>query len=327
MRRREFIALVGGAAVASPLAARAQQTAIPVIGLLDSGSPGPFAHRIAAFRVGLTEAGFVEGKNVAIEFHWAEGQYDRLPTLAADFVRRQVAVIAATGAPNSAKAAQAATDKIPIVFATGGEPVELGLVSSLSRPTGNVTGLTFFIGMLGPKRLGMLRELVPTAKAVGVLVNPGNPASVANLHDIVAAGPSLGLGVLVLNASTEADVDAAFEKLVQQKAGGLMVNADTFLSSRRNQIVALAVRHRIPVMYPQREYLLAGGLLSYGTDLSDGYRQVGVYCGRILKGAKPADLPVLLPTKFELLINLKAAMALGITVPPTLLAIANEIME
>jgi putative tryptophan/tyrosine transport system substrate-binding protein len=327
MRRREFILLAGSAAVGSMSAARAQKSTMPIIGLLDSGSPSQFADRIAAFRVGLGEAGFVEGRNVAIEFQWAEGHYDRLPALAADLVRRQVAVIAATGAPNSAKAAQAATDKIPIVFATGGEPVELGLVSSLSRPTGNITGLTFFIGMLGPKRLGMLRELVPTATAVGVLVKPDNPASVANLNDIVAAGPSIGLGVLVLNASTEADIDAAFEKLVQQKGGGLMVNTDSFLSSRRNQIVSLAARHRIPVVYPQREYFSAGGLLSYGTDLSDGYRQVGIYCGRILAGAKPADLPVLLPTKFELLINLKAAKALGLMVPPSLLATANEISE
>jgi putative ABC transport system substrate-binding protein len=327
MQRRDFITLLGAAAVTWPLTARAQQPAMPVIGFLDTGNSAAFPDRLAAFRKGLKEAGFVERNNVMIEFRWAEGHYEQLPSLAADLVRRKVAVITATGAPNSAKAAQAATDTIPIVFANGGDPVELGLVTSLSRPTGNVTGLTAFIGLLGPKRLSLFRELVPEATTVGVLVNPINPASIGNLNDIVSAGPSIGLKVVVLNASTENEIDAAFETIPQQRLDGILVNTDSFLSSHRAQIVALAARHGLPTMYPQREYVETGGLVSYGSDLLDMYRQVGVYCGRILNGTKPTDLPVLQPTKFELLINLKAAKALGVTVPPQMLARADEVIE
>jgi ABC-type uncharacterized transport system substrate-binding protein len=326
MKRREFIASLAGAA-AWPLAARAQQPAMPVVGFLDSGSPRAFVERVAAFRRGLSETGYVEGQNVAIEYGWADGQYDRLPGLAADFVRRQVAVIAATGSPNSAQAAIAATVTTPIVFANGGDPVNLGLVRSLNRPGGNATGVSFFLSELGPKRLELLRELVPTAAVIALLFNPTNPVTESDAKGIQAAAGTIGQQIRILNASSERDLDAVFATLVQQRVDALLVNNDAFFSSRHNQIVALAAHHAVPAIYYLRDFAAAGGLISYGANVLDGYRQVGIYVGRILKGEKPVDLPVMQPTKFELVINAKTAKALGLGIPETLRAIADEIIE
>jgi ABC-type uncharacterized transport system substrate-binding protein len=327
MRRREFVTLLGGAAVTWPLAVRAQQPAMPVIGFLSGASPGPFAHLVAAFRQGLQEAGYTEGQNVTIEYRWAEGQYDRLPSLAADLVHLPVAVIAATGGSVAARAAKAATATIPIVFSSGADPVKVGLVASLSRPGGNVTGVHVFIGALDPKKLGLLRELAPQATLVGALLNPNVEDFQVRLADLQEAARTVGQQIHILSASTEGELDTAFAALSQIGAGALVVSADAFFNSRRDQIVALAARYAIPAIYETREYAVAGGLMSYGTSLTESYHQVGVYTGRILKGAKPADLPVFQLTKFQFVLNLKTAKALGVKISDNLLSLADEVIE
>jgi putative tryptophan/tyrosine transport system substrate-binding protein len=326
MRRREFLTLVGGAAVACPLAARAQQPAMPVIGFLHAASPEAYAPMMTAFRQGLKEAGYVEGRNLAIEYRWAEGHYDRLPELAADLVRRRVAEIVTGGTP-AALAAKAASSTIPIVINVGVDPVQLGLVASLNRPGGNVTGLAVLSVELGAKKLEVLHELLRTSAAVALLVNPNTPSTEPETKGVRDAARSLGLQLHVLDASTEGEIDAAFEKLIELRAGGLVVSVDAFLNSQRAQIVALAARHAVPAIYGVREFAAAGGLMSYGTDLTDGYRQVGIYAGKILKGAKPADLPVQRVVRVEFVINLKTAKTLGLTFPITLLGRADEVIE
>jgi putative ABC transport system substrate-binding protein len=325
MRRREFITLIGGAA-AWPLAARAQQPAMPVIGFLRNTTPEDSVHILAALRQGLKEAGYVEGQNVAVDYRFAENRYERLSDLAADLVRRQVAVIIAGGNASSL-AAKAATTTIPVVFATGDDPVKIGLVASLNRPGGNVTGVSFFTTELGAKRVGLLRELIPTATTIAYLMNPNNPYGELEMQEARTAAHALGLQILVLRASAERDLDTAFATLVQQRAATLLVGADAFFLSRGDRLIALAARHAVPTMYFVRELAAAGGLMSYGTSQPDAYRAAGLYAGRILKGAKPADLPVILPTKYELAINLKTAKELGITVPYPLLARADEVIE
>jgi putative ABC transport system substrate-binding protein len=327
MRRRDFIVLVGGSLAPWPLLARAQQPAIPLVGFLHSSRPGAFSQQVEALRQALKGGGFIEGQNVAIEFRWAEDQYDRLPALAAELVRRRVAVIFAAGGNVSAVAAKAATSTIPIVFPAVTDPVKGGLVASLNRPGGNITGMAAFTAELDAKRIELLRELVPQAERIGALLNPNRPNPEVQLKDVQAAAQSAGRQLIVLNARTDSDIDAAFEMLIQQRGQALLVTADPFLTSRQGQIVALAARHAIPTIYPWRDFIPAGGLVSYSTSLAGAYRQAGSYVVRILKGEKPADLPVLQPTKFELAINLKTANALGLVVPPSLLARADEVIE
>jgi len=327
MKRREFITLLGGAAVAWPLAARAQQPAMPLVGFLNTASPEPFADFIAAFRKGLREAGYTEGQNVTIEYRWAEGQYERLPALAAELVRRRPAVLVATGGDPSILAAKAATTTIPTVFATGSDPVALGYVASLSRPGGNLTGVTQLTSLLGAKRIGLLLELVPIAQTIAVLFNPNYPVAPLHLKDAQEAAGRIGIRLIALNASTDSDFEPAFVSLVEQRGDALMVSADPFFNSRRNQLVALAARHRIPTIYEFREFAIAGGLMSYGTSLANAYQQVGNYTARILQGAKSADLPVVQSARFEFVINLKTSKELGLEVPPTLLARADEVIE
>jgi ABC-type uncharacterized transport system substrate-binding protein len=326
LQRRVFITLLGGAA-AWPLGARAQQPAMPVVGFLGTAAPGPFAHLVAGFRRGLQETGFVEGRNAAIEYRWADGQYDRVATLAADLVRRQVAVIVTVGGEASAAAAKAATATIPIVFNTGSDPVKLGLVTSLARPGGNATGVNIFTTELVEKRVGLLRDLVPAATTVAVLSNPNFAAAVANVRESEAAARAMGKQVVIFNASSDAEIETAFVNIVQALPGALLVGADPFFNSRRGLIVALAARHAIPAIYEWREFAEAGGLISYGTSLVGAYHQQGIYAGRILKGEKPADLPVVQLSKFELVINLNTARALGLAIPPGVLAIADEVIE
>jgi putative tryptophan/tyrosine transport system substrate-binding protein len=324
MRRRDFIMLIGGTAVARSLPALAQQPVIPVIGFLNSGSPPQFARNVEAFRRGLSETGYAEGKNVAIEYRWAEGQYDRLPALVADLIRRQVAVIFA-GGPPAALAAKATTATVPIIFTVGDDPVKSGLVASFNYPGSNVTGISELIGLLGAKQLGLLRELVPDVTIVGTLVNPNNRTS--SLTDAQAAAGSLGLKIHILNANTESSIDQGFASAIEQRVGALIVGADPFFFSRREQIVTLAARERVPTIYYAREFVTAGGLLSYGASLTDGYHQAGIYTGRVLRGEKPADMPVMPLSKFELVINLKTAKILGLALPPGVLAIADEVIE
>jgi putative ABC transport system substrate-binding protein len=326
VKRRDFITLLGGAA-AWPLAARAQQPAIPVVGFLHAGSPEPNVNFVVAFRTGLGKTGYVEGQNLAIEFRWAAGQDARLPEMAADLVRRQVAAIVTPASTPAALAAKAATTTIPIVFTTGGDPISLGLVASLNRPGGNATGVAFMTVELTAKRLSLLHELVPGAARVIALVDPNYALAEAIIKDLQEARATLGLQVEILYAGTAREIDAAFATMVQKRADALLMTASPFFTNRRVQIVTLATRHALPVLYDIREFAEAGGLMSYGPSFRDIYQQAGIYTGRILKGERPADLPVMQPTKFELVINLTTARALGITVPNMLLARADEVIE
>jgi len=326
MRRRDFICLLGGAAFAWPPAARAQQPAMPVIGFLSAVSPGPFAQRIAAFHQGLNEAGYVEGRNVAIENRWAEERYDRLPALAADLVSRRVVVIVAyTDA--AALAAKAATTTIPIVFVNGGDPVRAGIVPSLNRPGGNVTGASFFGVDLAPKQLALLHEVVPNAAVIAFLVDQNIPDAVTRVPAVQEAARILGLQLVVLKVRTASDIDTAFATLVRERAGALVVGTGALLTNRRKQIIALAARHALPAIYPFREFTADGGLISYGNNVPDSFRQAGVYAGRILKGDKPANLPVILSTKFEFVLNLKTAKAMGIEIPSAVSVRIDEVIE
>ena len=327
MHRRRFIPLLASAITLSCIAVRAQQKAVPVIGFLCSASPGPFAPFVAAFHQGLSDTGYVQGQNLTIEYRWAEGHYNRLPTLATDLVDRKVDVIAATGGPLPALAAKNATSTIPIVFSSGVDPVERGLVASLARPGGNLTGFTIISMELMPKRLELLSELVPQAAVFALLVNPNNAGTEPMTQEVQAAARAKGMQLHVLKAATESEIDTAFANLVQLHAGALIVSADPFFNNRREQLVALAALHTVPAIYELREFSAAGGLISYAPSLTAAYRQVGTYVGKILKGAKPADLPVQQPTTFELIVNLKTAKALGLTVPPSILARVDEVIE
>jgi len=324
LKRRAFITLLGSTA-AWPLAARAQQAAVALVGMLSGGQLDD--RLINAVRQGLKEGGYIEGRNIAIKYRSADGRFDRLPALAADLVADPVAVIIALFSPTAAMAAKAASGTIPIVFAIGADPVDLGLVSSLNRPGGNITGVTFFINTLGAKRLELLHELVPGASLIGFLVNPRNPTTQSQTTDVQTAARKLGIDLLILNASSERDVDAAFAAFIEQRVNGVMVGVDAVFVSRSDQLVGLAARHAMPAMYYVREFADAGGLISYGASITDAYRMAGSYAGRILKGAKPADLPIQQTVKFELAINLKTANALGITVPQTLMVAADEVIE
>jgi putative tryptophan/tyrosine transport system substrate-binding protein len=328
MRRREFVTLLGGAAVAWPLAAHAQQPAMPVIGFLNLVSPDTYADRLRAFRQGLKDTGYVEGENVAIDYRWADNQIDRLSPMAAELVRRRVAVITAAGGPAAAVAAKAATTTIPIVFSTTEDPVRLGFVASLARPGGNLTGINSLIGELVAKRLELLRELVPVVTRVAVLVNPADASSAGTtLKDVEAAAGAMGLQIRIVNASAGRELDAAFAGFVHERPDAIFVAGQPFFTSRRVQLALLAAHHSIPAIYGVREIAEVGGLMSYGINLVDGWRQIGVYTGRILKGAKPADLPVEQASKFQLVINLQTAKILGLTIPPSLLARADEVIE
>jgi ABC-type uncharacterized transport system substrate-binding protein len=328
VKRREFITLLGGAVAAWPLAASAQQQQLPVVGFLSGRSPTDSATTVAAFNRGLNEAGFFDGQNVEIDFRWALGHYDQLAALAADLVRRKVTVIVATGGGvTSAQAAKAATATTPIVFVAGTDPVAFGLVASLNNPGGNLTGVSFLIGALMAKNLELLHELVPKAMAFGVLVNPNFPDTEVQVRDARAAAQALGEQLVVINVGSEGELEAAFAKLVQQRVGAVIVAADPFLNAHAARLAALAASHSIPAMYPIREFVAAGGLMSYGSSITDAHRQAGIYAGRILKGEKPANLPVVQPTKFELVINLKTARSLGLTISDKLLAIADEVIE
>jgi putative ABC transport system substrate-binding protein len=328
VKRREFITLLGGAAAAWPLAARAQQPAMPVVGFLSPYSPDGHSERLRAFRQGLAETGYIDGVSVVIEYRWAEDQFDRLPTLAAELARRPVAAIAATGSIAAALAAKAATTTIPVVFVVAEDPIKAGLVASLARPEGNLTGINFLNAELVAKRLGLLRELVPGTARVAVLVNPANAVNAQTiLRDAQAAADAMGLQIRAINASTSREINAAFAALGRERPDALFVGGDGFFNNRRSQLVNLASRHALPVAYPDRVFPEIGGLMSYGTNTIDAYRQIGSYAGRILKGAKPADLPVMQATKFELIINAETARMLDLAVPPSLLAVANEVIE
>jgi putative tryptophan/tyrosine transport system substrate-binding protein len=327
MRRREFIALLGGAATAWPFTARAQQAMMPVIGFLSSLAPSDLTHVMPAFQQGLDRAGFVEGRNVAIEYRWAEGDYQRLPALAADLVNRKVAVIAAISGTPAALAAKAATTTIPIVFAIGGDPVAPGLVSSLSRPGGNITGVSFFNAPVVGKRLDLARELAPNGSTIAVLINPNNPPSAAEGAAVQASATAVGQALLIVTASTQNQIDDAFAAIKQQGVGALLVSPDPLFFSERVKLVVLMARHALPTIFADREQAEAGGLISYGSSRTDAYRQAGDYVGRIVRGEKPGELPVVLPTKFHLVINLKTAKSLGIDVPATVLARADEVIE
>jgi len=327
MRRREFITLLGGAAAAWPLAARAQQLPVPVIGYLHSGSSSSYGHLVAGFREGLKETGYIEGRNVAIDYRWAEGRYDQLPVLAADLVSRRVSVIVTQGGDPPPLAAKSATSTIPIVFTSSSDPVKLGLVGSLNRPGGNVTGFWAYTSQLGPKRFEMMRQLFPASTLIAVLMNPHNPNAHIDMPGLQDAARTLGQSISFVMASSETEIDAVFATLSDQHVSALLVNTDPYFLARRDQFVSLAARYSVPTVYPWREAVAAGGLMSYGASLADAYRQVGVYVGRILKGEKPSDLPVMQPTKFELVINLKTARALGLQIPDKLLALADEVIE
>jgi putative tryptophan/tyrosine transport system substrate-binding protein len=326
MRRREFITLLGGAAVAWPLAARAQQK-FPVIGYFDSGLPGPARDFVAAFHQGLRQAGYIEGQNVATEYRWGEDQNDRLPELAADLVRRRVAVIVTPGSTLAALAAKAATNTIPIVFGVGSDPVELGLVASLNKPGGNLTGISRLTHDVATKRLALLHNMIPSVTSIAVLTNPTNRANEVETRELQVAATELGLHLLVINSSSLGDIEAAFSTIVQHRVGGLLVNTDALFLNRREELAALTARDMVPAIYAYRDYVAVGGLMSYGASMSGSFRQVGLYTGRILKGEKPFDLPVMQPTKFELALNLRTAKGLRLTVPPNLLALADEVIE
>jgi putative ABC transport system substrate-binding protein len=328
MRRRDFISLLGGAAAAWPVAARAQQAALPVVGFVSTRSPDDAARYSAPFRKGLNEAGFIEGRNVAVEYHWLDGRYDQLSPLMADLARRRVAVIVTPASGPAALAAKAETATIPIVFGSGEDPVPLGLVASLARPGGNATGIHMVLGETAAKRLGLLHDLVPKANKIALLLNPSNTAVMEpTMRDVPQAARALGLQIQLLKASTSREIEAAFETLVREPADALFVAPDAFYPSRRVQLAILAARYELPASYPVRDFVEAGGLMSYGTDVAEAYRQIGVYTSRILKGEKPADLPVIQSSKFELVINQAAAWALGLTVPGDLLSIADEVIE
>jgi putative ABC transport system substrate-binding protein len=329
LKRRDFITLLGGAAASWPLAARAQQPGMPVIGYFSGRSPVSDVPMLSAFRQGLNETGYVEERNVAIEFRWAEGRYDRLPELVHDLVRRKVAVIVSSGGEATAQAAKAATSTIPIVFNTGGDPVEAGLVPSFSRPGGNLTGVSSISNTLIPKQFGLLSELAPKAVLIGALVNPENLGAMAEAHiaEIVSAGSAVGRQTIILKASTDVDIDVGFEAFIQRRVQALLITSGALFVTRMDRLVAFAARHALPAMYFRRELVDAGGLVSYSSSTAEGYRQMGVYAGRILKGEKPSELPVMQPTKFELVINLKTAKMLGLTVPDKLLVAADEVIE